>query len=161
MLRHILLLGVSSAAPLTFEHLGSTWTMEAKDGKLHVTADCAEDAWCGMGFNKATPTMDGATLSVLESCFSMGCRSEPSKVLMFLRLASTLEWIYPTVRAAVAQPPVVVAVAQLHVAAAVAQLPVAVAQLRVEAAAIIQKAAAVVAGFRVGPCVGPTPTCRA
>lgn len=69
MLRHILLLVVSSATPLTFEHLGSTWTMEAKDGKLHVTADCAEDAWCGMGFNKATPTMDGADLNVLESCF--------------------------------------------------------------------------------------------
>jgi len=50
----------AAATPLTFTHLSSTWTIDAHDGKLHVTADCAEDTWCGFGFNKDKPAMDGA-----------------------------------------------------------------------------------------------------
>ncbi|CAK9062889.1 unnamed protein product [Durusdinium trenchii] len=44
--------GSAVSATLTFEHLGSTWTIHAHDNELHVTGDCPEDMWCGFGFNK-------------------------------------------------------------------------------------------------------------
>ena len=31
-----------SAAPWTFTHMDSTWTVEVEGSKLHVTADCPE-----------------------------------------------------------------------------------------------------------------------
>ena len=33
---------VVSAAPWTFTHMDSTWTVEVEGSKLHVTADCPE-----------------------------------------------------------------------------------------------------------------------
>lgn len=54
------LLAMTLADPLTFMHADSTWTIELVGDKLHVTADCPETAWCGMGFNKDKPAMDGA-----------------------------------------------------------------------------------------------------
>ena len=35
-----------SAAPWTFTHLDSTWTVEVEGDKLHVTADCPEPWIC-------------------------------------------------------------------------------------------------------------------
>ena len=39
-----ILVGVTTAAPLTFTHLDTTWTIELHEdeGELHVTADCPD-----------------------------------------------------------------------------------------------------------------------
>jgi len=72
---------VVSAAPWTFTHLDSTWTVEVEGDKLHVTADCPETLWCGFGFNDKVPKMDGADVFTfgyhegvdLADCPSCGC----------------------------------------------------------------------------------------
>ena len=75
------LVTVVSAAPWTFTHLDSTWTVEVEGDKLHVTADCPETLWCGFGFNDKVPKMDGADVFTfgyhegvdLADCPSCGC----------------------------------------------------------------------------------------
>eukprot|EP00434_Breviolum_minutum_P009688 symbB.v1.2.008528.t1/scaffold532.1/size190944/2 len=72
---------VVSATPWTFTHMDSTWTLEVEGNKLHVTADCPETKWCGFGFNKDVPKMDGADVFTfgyhagvdLSDCPSCGC----------------------------------------------------------------------------------------
>jgi len=69
------------ADPLVFEHLGTTWTIEVKGSDLEVTADCAENTWCGFGFNKDLPQMDGSDVFTfgyhatadLVDCPTKGC----------------------------------------------------------------------------------------
>ncbi|CAJ1342397.1 unnamed protein product, partial [Effrenium voratum] len=68
-------------APLTFTHLDTTWTIEAMNDMLMVTADCPETSWCGFGFNENSPKMDGADVFTfghhggvdLADCPMCGC----------------------------------------------------------------------------------------
>ena len=60
MLCSMLVLFGAEATTLTFTHMDSTWTIDAHDGYLEVTADCPESKWCGFGFNENKPTMEGA-----------------------------------------------------------------------------------------------------
>ena len=39
---HLTAFATTLAAPLTFTHADSTWTIELEGDKLHVTADCPE-----------------------------------------------------------------------------------------------------------------------
>ena len=71
----------AAAEPLVFEHLGTTWTIAVKDSELEVTADCAENTWCGFGFNKDIPEMSGSDVFTfgyhatadLVDCPTKGC----------------------------------------------------------------------------------------
>ncbi|CAL1166432.1 unnamed protein product [Cladocopium goreaui] len=69
------------ADPLVFEFLDTTWTIEVKGSDLEVTADCAENTWCGFGFNKDMAQMDGSDVFTfgyhasadLVDCPTKGC----------------------------------------------------------------------------------------